>query len=207
MVTFQFIFVTVRGSSDMTEWQPCNPSRGCRALSSVDELQRRLRLERLFYAHAGGVRAYARRRIDAAAADDTVAEVFAIAWRRLDDVPEEALPWLLGCARRVIAHQYRRASRDAALVDRLKSVVGGSDTDDGELAWALSTLSERDRELLLLIAWEGLEPAEAAEVLGCSRNVLAVRLHRARRRLAAALDRAEGDGPPGAARSLTQEVL
>jgi RNA polymerase sigma-70 factor (ECF subfamily) len=152
------------------------------------------------------VRAYARRRVDAATADDTVAEVFAIAWRRLDDVPDEALPWLLGCARRVIAHQHRRASRDAALRGRLQSVAGGSSADEGGLAWALSTLRERDRELLLLVAWEGLELAEAAEVLGCSRNAVAVRLHRARKRLAAALKRAEGDAPSRAAHSLTQEV-
>jgi RNA polymerase sigma-70 factor, ECF subfamily len=180
---------------------------GRRALSGVDELQRRLRLEGLFASHARSVRAYARRRIDATAADDTVAEVFAIAWRRLDDVPEEALPWLLGCARRVLAHQYRRASRDAALLGRLQSVAGGSNIEGGELAWALSTLRERDRELLLLIAWEGLDPGEAAEVLGCSRNAIGVRLHRARKRLAAALDRAEGDARPGAAGSLTQEAF
>ena len=166
-----------------------------------------MRLEGLFVSHAAAVRAYARRRVDAATADDTVAEVFAIAWRRLDAVPDEPLPWLLGCARRVIGHQHRRAARDSALLGRLMSVAGGSNSYDGELAWALSTLSERDRELLLLIAWEGLQAAEAAEVLGCSRNAVAVRLHRARKRLATALNRAEGDARPGAARSLTQEVL
>ncbi len=69
----------------------------------MDEIQRRLRLERLFYAHAGAVRAYARRRTDSASADDAVSEVFAIAWRRLDDLPDEPLAWLLGCARRVLA--------------------------------------------------------------------------------------------------------
>lgn len=166
----------------------------------MDEFQRRLRLEALFSAHDAAVRAYARRRVDAAAADDAASEVFAFAWRRLDDVPEDALPWLLGCARRVLAHQQRRVQRDAALVDRLEAVAAivPSAPGDASLARALAELSDHDRELLLLIAWEGLEPARAAKVLGCSRNALAVRLHRARRRLAAALARADlgaqGDG-------------
>jgi RNA polymerase sigma-70 factor, ECF subfamily len=42
--------------------------------------------------------------------------------------------------------------------------------------------------VLLLVAWEGLEPARAAAALECSRATLAVRLHRVRRRLAAALE-------------------
>lgn len=163
----------------------------------MDDFERRSRLEALFSAYDGAVRAYARRRVDAAAADDAASEVFAIAWRRLDDVPTDALPWLLGCARRVLAHQHRRARRDVALVDRLEAAASlgpaavGIDRGDTGLAEALAELSERDRELLLLVAWEGLEPAEAAKVLGCSRNALAVRLHRARKRLAAALARAD----------------
>lgn len=158
----------------------------------MDDLQRRLRLEQLFAAHAGAVRAYARRRIDPVSADDTVSEVFAVAWRRLDDVPEAALPWLLGCARLVLAHQHRRRQRDVALAERLQTAAGPPPPQgDPVLGWALSQLSERDRELLLLIAWEGLEPAQAARVLGCSQNAVAVRLHRARRRLAAVLRRAE----------------
>lgn len=163
----------------------------------MDEIERRLRLERVFYAHAGAVRAYARRRVDPGAADDAVSEVFAIAWRRLDDLPEEPLVWLLGCARRVLAHQHRRTQRDTALIARLSADLSDKTAmpADGVLASALATLSERDREVLLLTAWEGLEPREAAKVLGCSRNAFAVRLHRARRRLASALNRTEADHP------------
>jgi RNA polymerase sigma-70 factor, ECF subfamily len=160
----------------------------------VDECDRRAALERLFETHAGAVRAYARRRVDAASADDAVSEVFVVAWRRLDDVPRDALPWLLGCARHVLAHQQRRLGRDVALLARLNGMPRdeASVFPDGSLAQAFSALSEQDRELLLLIAWEGLEVAEAAQVLGCSRNVLGVRLHRARKRLAAALRIADG---------------
>ena len=149
----------------------------------MEESARRARLEALFSAHAGAVRAYARRRIGAGAADDTVSEVFVVAWRRLEDVADDALPWLLGCAR-----------RDVALQKRLSVSTAGVRIEDRILALALASLSDRDREVLLLVAWEGLEPAKAARVLGCSRNALAVRLHRARRRLAAALDQS---GEPG----------
>lgn len=179
----------------------------------MDGFQRRLRLEALFCAHDAAVRAYARRRVDPASADDVASEVFAIAWRRLEDVPEDALPWLLGCARRVIAHQQRRAHRDAALVGRLEAVaaiapsVVGDIRGDVALARALAELSDRDRELLLLIAWEDLDPAQAAKVLGCSRNALAVRLHRARRRLAAALARADPDARDGPACVSAKEAL
>ena len=157
------------------------------------EDDRRRRLESLFDEHAAAVRAYALRRIDPASADDTVSEVFVVACRRIDEIPSDPLPWLLACARRVLANQYRGARRRLALTDRLSSVsegvVGSSGTDAGErLLRALESLSEGDRELLMMIAWEGLEPARAAVALECSRATLAVRLHRARRRLAAALE-------------------
>jgi RNA polymerase sigma-70 factor (ECF subfamily) len=159
-----------------------------------------LRLEVLFGQHASAVRAYALRRANAASADEAVSEVFVIAWRRLEDVPADALPWLLACARRVLANQRRAGRRRVALAERLNGYglsavdhagVDGAGIADDALALALTTLSDDDRELLRLIAWEELEPARAAQVLGCSRRTLAVRLHRARRRLAAALERAE----------------
>ncbi len=165
------------------------------------DVDRRQRLEQLFDEHGAAVRAYALRRIDPASADDTVSEVFVVACRRLDEVPPDALPWLLACARRVLANQYRSARRRLALVDRLSSVAGevdeASDAALGakRLLRALDSLSDGDRELLMMIAWEGLEPARAAAALECSRATLAVRLHRARRRLAAALEAGELASP------------
>lgn len=156
---------------------------------------RRRRLEDLFNAHGADVRAYALRRLGpggSASADDVVSEVFAVAWRKIDAVPDGAeLPWLLGCARRVVLHVHRRTRRDAALVGKLEAVATGAAvpaTADPVLAEALASLGERDREAVLLIAWEGLSVSEAAAALGCSRGAFAVRLHRARRRLSVALD-------------------
>jgi RNA polymerase sigma factor (sigma-70 family) len=160
----------------------------------------RRRLEGLFDEHAASVRAYALRRIDPASADDTVSEVFVVACRRIDEIPADALPWLLACARRVLANQYRGARRQLALVDRLSSMEASALGRSGAVAaeallCALDTLSDGDRELLMMIAWEGLEPSRAAAALECSRATLAVRLHRARRRLAVALEEG-GHGPP-----------
>lgn len=153
--------------------------------------------ERLYIAHAGAVRGYVMRRCDAAVADDVVSDVFLVAWRRLSDVPEDPLPWLLGTARRVLANYARGRDRRLALSARLAAEpqVGPAplDADGQRVMSALASLREKDRELLLLLAWEGLELRQAAKVLGVRANTLAVRLHRARRRLAAALE--AGDEP------------
>jgi RNA polymerase sigma-70 factor (ECF subfamily) len=161
----------------------------------MDDLARRLRLERLFSEYAAAVRAYARRRVAVGAADDVVSEVFVVAWRRLNEVPDDALPWLLGCARRIIANQRRAVRRQTALFDRLRQERGDPPpvhgTADSILGEALAALTDGDREVLMLIAWEGLDPARAAAVMGCSRRAFAMRLHRARRRLAAAMVRVD----------------
>jgi RNA polymerase sigma-70 factor (ECF subfamily) len=152
------------------------------------------RFEQLFRTHYGRVLAYARRRTSVAVADDVVAETFLIAWRKLEAVPRAELPWLLAVARRVLANERRR---DATQERVARRVAGEPSTDSGsegiadkELSVAFSQLGERDRELLMLLAWDGLSVAEAARVLGCSDVAARVRLHRARRRLERLL------GPP-----------
>jgi RNA polymerase sigma-70 factor, ECF subfamily len=155
------------------------------------EAEQRQRVERLYGRHAPAVHAYARRRSDAGIADDVVMEVFVVACRRLHDVPEDALPWLPGCARRVMANQRRGAARAQALAEQIRSVAETASvdvSDAGVLADALEQLPERDQELLLLTAWEGLDLGQVAEVIGCSRGAAGVRLHRARKRLRQALD-------------------
>jgi RNA polymerase sigma-70 factor (ECF subfamily) len=130
--------------------------------------------------------------------DEVVAETFLVAWRRLDDVPPYPLPWLLGVARGVTANVRRSARRRDALHQRLAahdhvSRQGGPPaTQVDRVAVALHRLRDGDREVLTLVAWDGLSHEEAAESLGCSRRTFAVRLHRARRRLRAELDREPG---------------
>jgi RNA polymerase sigma factor (sigma-70 family) len=157
------------------------------------ELARIRHLERLFADHAQAVRAYALRRIDPATADDIVSEVFVVASRRLDEIPDDPLPWLLATARRVLANHRRAAGRREVLAEQLTtlhaSVWRDEIASEPELLGALGRLSERDREILLLVAWEDLDPTAAAAALGCSRATFAVRLHRARRRLATAMAR------------------
>ncbi|WP_354697373.1 sigma-70 family RNA polymerase sigma factor [Paraconexibacter sp. AEG42_29] len=148
--------------------------------------------EDLYQAHAVAVRAYALRRSSPADADDACAEVWAIVCRRPERVPEDAAPWLFGTARRVLANQRRGHRRLAALRERMARDVP-ADIDppaipgDHALAAALAALSPSDRELLMLIAWEELTPAQAAAALGLRTGTLAVRLHRARTRLSAEL--------------------
>jgi RNA polymerase sigma-70 factor (ECF subfamily) len=145
------------------------------------------RFERLFRHHHTAVAAYARRRAPAEVADDVVASTFLVAWRRLDDVPGEELPWLLAVARNVIATQARGTRRRGALVARLRTgetaASPPSDERRDDVAAALARLPADDREAITLIAWEGLQPSEAARVLGQSAASFRVRLHRARRRL------------------------
>jgi RNA polymerase sigma-70 factor, ECF subfamily len=163
-------------------------------------VESRVRFEALYRAHAGAVLAYARRRTDAAAADDVVADVFLTVWRRLADVPSDPLPWLLGIARRILANRRRSEARTAALHDRLASTAPSQASDDRrsgsldeKVEDALRALSDRDREILLLVAWDGLEPARAARALGVRSGAFAVRLHRARRRLAKLLAEPDAD--------------
>jgi RNA polymerase sigma-70 factor (ECF subfamily) len=156
------------------------------------ESDRRDRFERMFHAHYGHVLAYAQRRAQSHVAQDVVAETFMVAWRRLDHVPTAAeLPWLYGVARRVLANELRGDRRRGALVERAGSAQAPAAVDaagDVPLVQALARLGARDRELLLLTAWEGLSPAEAAAAMGCSRAAVRVRLHRARKRLATELE-------------------
>lgn len=158
-----------------------------------------MRFESLFGEHYDDVLAYALRRSDGETAQDVVAETFLVAWRRLDVVPDDALPWLYGVARRVLANQRRADSRRDALARRLAVHTEVSDRQsevgDASLLRALARLPEASREALLLVAWDGLDRGRAAAALGCRPARLRVRLHRARRRLARELETEETDVP------------
>jgi RNA polymerase sigma-70 factor (ECF subfamily) len=156
----------------------------------------------LYERHARRLLAFGQRRLgNRSDAEEMVAETFVVCWRRLDDVPEGdgALPWLYGVAGRVVANQRRSQRRRGRLVERLelhaRSAGGAAPADHAVLEEALDALRPDDRRVLLLAAWEGLGPSDLALALRCTPNAAAIRLHRARRRLAAEFLRRKGPGP------------
>lgn len=153
-----------------------------------------LEFERLYRARRGAVLGYVIRRAGRTDAEDLVAEIFLISWRRRFEIPRQELPWLLGVARNVLLHHQRRTGRAEGLlvpIDEASDLAtAGFDEVVAErhmVLGALRVLSENDRELLLLTAWDGLTTPEAARVLEISTTTARVRLHRVRRRYAVAL--------------------
>jgi RNA polymerase sigma factor (sigma-70 family) len=158
------------------------------------------RFESLYLEHYRSIYGYVRRRVldGPADCDDLVADIFAVSWRRLDEVPpppEERL-WLFGVARRRLLEHHRHQGSRIRLLTRLAA----QPTPDGpaltsldpvhlRLGEALGELRPLDKEVLLLVVWDGLGHAEAAAVLGCSVNAIALRLKRAKFRLRGALQR------------------
>jgi RNA polymerase sigma-70 factor (ECF subfamily) len=150
----------------------------------------------LYQRHFRDVLAYCLRRGPDADGYDAANEVFAIAWRRIEDVPrgDAARPWLFVVAKRVLYRRRRSARRFRRLISRAASVPSSRSPSpetvvvqraeyDAVLA-AASRLAVRDREVLSLAAWEGLSHGEIAEMLGCSIAAVDQRLHRAKQRLA-----------------------
>jgi RNA polymerase sigma-70 factor, ECF subfamily len=159
----------------------------------------RRRFEELVAAVYEPVQRYLRRRTDPATADDVLADVLLVLWRRLADVPDEApLAYAYGVARGCLANSRRSAVRQERVVVRLaqqhRPVDDAGDPLDGALDDALAALPEGDRELLRLWAWEQLPPREIALVLGISANAVSIRLHRAKQKVKELLTaRKDGD--------------
>ena len=145
----------------------------------------------LYREHYRSVWAYAVRRIERHAdAADVVADVFTVAWRRLTEVPDPPadLLWLYGVARRVVAGKRRSAGRLRDLIARLQGAAVPAPASTGDeltdrLLDAVARLRPVEREAIALVHWEQLSHGEAAQVLGCSANAVAIRVHRARSRL------------------------
>lgn len=155
---------------------------------------------RLFESAYDDVLRFVERRVHPIAAEDVVADVFLVAWRRLHDVPaphDEARAWLFGVAQRTMANQRRGDARRLSLLVRVGafdlSHVHGEDHGPAvaaraDLARAWSLLGPTDQEVLTLTALDGLTGAQAASVLDISPTAFRVRLVRARRRLRLHLD-------------------
>lgn len=155
------------------------------------------RFERMYAAHESVILAYCLRRVDRDAALDCAAETFLTAWRRIEDVPDgdATLKWLYRTAHNVIGNHYRRRNRRRSHLVPLDRVTPRDVTDDGpetvivrreadrEVIDALARLSDSDRQVLLLSAWEGLSHASIGEIVGCSAHAVDQRIHRAVRRL------------------------
>ncbi|WP_327696094.1 RNA polymerase sigma factor [Streptomyces sp. NBC_00459] len=168
---------------------------------------------------------YLLRRADADQVDDVLSETLLVLWRRIEDVPgldddpdpedvpdpeasgrvpdpdpDAVLPWCYGVARGCLANARRADRRRRSLLERLTWTAAGparetEDPDHTALHSALAQLRALDREVVLLWAYEELTPSRIAEVTGLSANAVSIRLHRAKKRLAAQLERKTGPHP------------
>jgi RNA polymerase sigma-70 factor (ECF subfamily) len=167
---------------------------------------RRARFERLAHVVVEPLHRYLLRRASADLVEDILSETMLVLWRRIDDVPglgrdsvtgpdpDDVLPWCYGVARGCLANARRADGRRLRLVERLirtheRAPAGAADHSD--LYAALDGLTEQEREVVRLWAWEGLAPRQIAEATGLTSNAVSIRLHRAKKRLAAQLGRKE----------------
>lgn len=163
----------------------------------------------LYEEHYADIRAYCLRRLSVEAANDAAAEIFVVAWRKLDSAPDglSARLWLFGVARNVVAHHHRSHFQAKRLQTKLErtapraverttpeTVVVRRSQDQAVLD-ALDRLRPDDRELVRLKVWEELSHAEIGEVLGISPHAVDMRMHRAGKRLARLLSATPGIRP------------
>ncbi len=155
---------------------------------------------RLFESHHAAIQKYCFRRLPASDANDAVAEVFLVAWRRIDDAPigTGELPWLYGIGRNIVYNARRSARRLGRLRVRLSGVA--SDAEPGpetqlvqnaearEALEALAGLRPEDQEIIRLRTWEELPNEQIARILGITVRAVESRLNRARRKLARKLE-------------------
>lgn len=166
----------------------------------MDDDEARHQFTALYDAHRTQVWAYTACLAGRQPADDLVSDTFVVAWRRFGDIPDPALPWLLGVARNMVRQHLRTQGRQGSLEAELRGwAETGSPIYPDETAAArvdilraLARLPEKDREVLILTAWQDLTPHETATVIGVTPTAIRVRLHRARRRLAATLGTGAG---------------
>jgi RNA polymerase sigma-70 factor (ECF subfamily) len=170
----------------------------------VDADTRRARFEALAPGLIEPLRRFLARRTDAATAEDALADTLLVCWRRVDELPEDPLPWAYGVARNALANAERGRRRQQRVAARIASsdppplATPGPEDGDDRVTTALAALSSADQELLRLWAWEQLGPAEIATVLDVTPNAVSIRLHRARQKLKEQLRKIEaGAGHEG----------
>jgi len=148
----------------------------------------------LFRSHHPAVWRFTARRAAPDAVDDIVADTFLAAWRRFDELPADALPWLLNAAGKCLANHRRSAWRAESLRQRLASEPAAPPPDQSArgdqrqaLLHAFHRLSDHEREVLMLADWDGLPVRRVARVLDISAATASARLYRARKKLRRAL--------------------
>jgi RNA polymerase sigma factor (sigma-70 family) len=145
--------------------------------------------EALWHAHFADILAFCLRRLgDRQEAADATVDAFLVAWRRSAEIPANPRPWLFGVALKVVANHRRGGRRRGALAARLAQSTTPEfapqpDEPTGDVLAAFRTLTPADQQILSLVAWEELTPAEAAEALSIPVARFSVRLHRAKQRL------------------------
>jgi RNA polymerase sigma-70 factor, ECF subfamily len=163
----------------------------------------------VFSSYRADILRFARRRTDSDdAAWDVVSDTFTSAWRNWSRRPGEdaLLPWLYAIAANAVRDRHRAAGRQRRLASRLSMLqpeplrpdLADEVLDREALAAAFARLAPADREVLMLVGWEGLTDARAIGlVLGLRPGAVRGRVHRARRRLRELL--ASADDPPAEA--------
>src|SRR5262245_39396405 len=116
------------------------------------------------FVHLPEVVAYARRRGNRDP-EAVGAETMAIAWRKLADVPvDDARPWLFATARNLLLAEWRKTAAEVG--NEIPEMAQEAEPEvhilDPELERCMRELPLRDREALLLVAWEDLTPALAS---------------------------------------------
>lgn len=157
------------------------------------------RLRSAFDRHSSSILGYAIRRTRSSQdAADVLAETMVVAWRRVEEMPEEpeTILWLYGIARNVQLNlargELRRNRLSMKMSHLLDEAVPPADEIQLENATdvrrALQSLSENEREVLVLAAVEGLSPSEIASLLDMNASTVRTHLHRARESMRALLD-------------------
>ncbi len=166
--------------------------------------------------HFDAITRYCFRRLPANQANDAAANVFVVAWRKIEDMPggDGTLPWLYGVARREVSTFRRSVRRAFALSEKLARQphypAPGPDTvvvrnlEQADLLRALATLPPGDQEILRLRAYEELSLAQIAVVLGCSHDAAKKRSARALKRLRKAAGFPERPEAPTGSRAIQE---
>ena len=170
-------------------------------MGKVPPTNNRTHFESIYEEHRLPVLAYCVRRTRSADAADACSETFLVAWRRIDDIPPppETLPYLYGIAGRVLSNQLRTMHRRSRLDAKISNLGVAPPADPAsrrrpkllgtqEVVAAVRRLKPKDREIVMLYAWEDLPRDTIAEMMGMTRAAIDQRIHRSYQRLARILE-------------------